>query len=48
MLWSDSVHLIDPKYFIHGPFNYDAHDDIVQSNQNVALTRWEFLFSFCN
>ena len=21
MLWSDSVHLTDPKYFIYGPFS---------------------------
>ena len=48
MLWSDSVHFTDPKYFIHGPFNYDAYGDIIQPNQNVALTHWEFLFYFCN
>ena len=36
MLWSDSVHLTDTKYFIHGPFNFDAHDDIIQPNQYVA------------
>ena len=48
MLWSDSVHLMDPEYFIHGLFNYDAHDDIIKSNQNVSLTHWEFLFYFCN
>ena len=48
MLWSDSVHLTDHKYFIRGPFNYDVHDDIIQPNQNVALTHWEFLFYFCN
>ena len=48
MLWSDSVHLTDPKYFIHGPFNFDAHDDNIQPHQNVTLTNWEFFFSFCN
>ena len=48
MLWSDSVHLTDSKYFIHGLFNYDAHADIIQPKQRVALTHWEFLPSFCS
>ena len=30
MLWSDSIHLTDSKYFIHVPFNYDAHADTIQ------------------
>ena len=47
MLWSDSVTLTDSNYFIHGPFNYDAHTDVIQSKQHVALTHWEFLLSFC-
>ena len=33
ILWFDSVHLTDTKYFTHGPFNYDAHDNIIQLNQ---------------
>ena len=41
MLWSDSVHLIDSKYFIHGPFSYDAHDEYIHHNQHVALTHWD-------
>ena len=40
MLWSDFVHLTDTNYFIHGPFNYDDHDDIIQPNHHVALTHW--------
>ena len=48
MLWSDSVHLNDTKNFIHDPFNYNVHEDIIQSKQYVALTHWKFLFSFCN
>ena len=48
MLWSDSVHLMDTKDFLRSPFNYDAHDDIVQPKQHVVLTHWEFLLSFCN
>ena len=48
MLWSDSVHLTDPKYFIYGPFFYDAHDDIIQPKQHIILTHWEFPLSFFN
>ena len=47
MLWSDSDTLTDSNYFIHGPFNYDAHTNVIQPNQYVALTHREFLFSFC-
>ena len=38
MLWSHSVHLIDPKDFIHDPFSFDTHDNIIQPNHYVALT----------
>ena len=48
MLWSDSVNLTNTKYFIHGPFNYDAHYNTIQLNQHVAIIHWEFLLSFCN
>ena len=44
ILWYDLVHLTDSKYFIHEQYSYDAHDDIIQSNQHVVLTRWEFYF----
>ena len=48
MLGSYSVHLTDSKNFIHGPFNYDAHTDIIKTKQHGVLTHWEFLISFCN
>ena len=35
-------------YFIHDPFNYDTHNDIVQPKEHVALTHWKCLLSFCN
>ena len=41
MLWSDSVHLTDTKYFIYGLFNFDTHDDIIQPNHHDSLTHWE-------
>ena len=44
MYWSDSLHITDTKYFIHIPFNFDAHDGIIQPNQHVALINCEFLF----
>ena len=42
IICSDSLHLTDPKYFIHSAFSYDAHDDIIQSKQYIASTHWEF------
>ena len=47
MLWFDSVTLIDPNYFIHGSFNYDAHTDTIQPKRHIALTHWEFFLFFC-
>ena len=44
MLWSDSAHLTDTKYFAHGSFNYDVRDDIIQPKKHVILTHWKFLF----
>ena len=48
ILWTDSVHLTDPSCFLHGPFNFDSHSDVITPNQQVALTHWEYLFTFCN
>ena len=45
-VWSDFVHLIYPKYFIHKPFNYGAHDDFIQPKQHVSLTRWKSFLYF--
>ena len=45
MLWSNSVILTDSNYFIQGPFNYDAHTDVIHPKQHVALTHWEFLLA---
>ena len=46
MLWSDSVHLTDIKYFIHGSFNYDSHNFIIQPKQHVAITHWDLFYFF--
>ena len=48
ILWTDSVHLTDPSCFLHGPFNFDSHSDVITPNQHVALTHWEYLFTLCN
>ena len=31
ILWTDSVHLTDLSCFLHGPFNFDSHTDIVSA-----------------
>ena len=48
MVWSNSEHLTETKYFIHGSFNYDDHEDIIQPKQYMTLSRWKFLLYFCN
>ena len=48
ILRSDSVHLTYSNYFIHGPFNHDAHANIIQPKQHVSLTRWEFVLYLCS
>ena len=46
MLWSDSVHLTDTKYFIHDPSNYDAHGEFIQPKQHMALICYVFFLRF--
>ena len=29
MLWSDYVDLTDPNYYIHGPFTFDTHVNMI-------------------
>ena len=48
ILWKDSVHLTDPSCYLHDPFNFDSHSDVITPNQHVALTHWESLFTLCN
>ena len=47
MLWTDSVHLTDSSYFIHGPFNFDSLSDVIYAKQFVDLRHWEFLLTSC-
>ena len=46
--WTDSVHLTDPSCYLHGPFNFDSHSDVITAKQHVALTHWEYLLTICN
>ena len=46
MLWSDSVHLTDTKYFIHDPSKYDAHGEFIQPKQHMALIGYVFFLRF--
>ena len=48
MLWIDSVHLTNPSCYLHYPFNFDPHSNVITTNQHVALTHWEYLFIVCN
>ena len=46
MLWSDSVNLTDSSCFIHEPFNFDSHSDVISAKQFVALCHWEYLLTY--
>ena len=48
ILWIDFVHLTDPSCYLLGPFNFDSQSDVITTNQHVALTHWEYLFTDCN
>ena len=48
ILWKDSVHLTDPSCYLHGSFNFDSHSDVITTNQHLALTHWEYIFTVCN
>ena len=47
MLWTDSVHLTDSSYCIHGLFNFDSRSDVISAKQFVPLRHWEFLLTSC-
>ena len=47
-LWTDSVPLTDPLCYLLGPFNFDSPFDVIKTNQHIALTHWEYLFTVCN
>ena len=48
ILWTDSVHSTYPSCYLQCLFNFDSHPDIITTNQHVALTHWEYLFTTCN
>ena len=45
MLWTDLVHVTDSSCFLHGPFSFDSHTDIVSAKQFIALQHWDFLLT---
>ena len=48
ILWTNSIHLTNTSCYLHGPFNFEPHSDIISAKQHVALTYWEYLLSICN
>ena len=48
ILWTDSIYLIDPSCYSHGPFNFDSQSDIITTKQHVAFTHWEYPLPVCN
>ena len=48
ILWTDYIHLTDTSCYLHEPFNFESHSDIISVKQHVALTHWEYLLTICN
>ena len=47
ILWKDSAHLSNLSCYIHGNFNFDSRSNIIESNQYITLSNWEFLLISC-
>ena len=45
ILWTDSVQLTDSSCYLHGPFNFDSHSDVITAKKHIALLYWEFLLT---
>ena len=43
--WTDSVQLTDSSCYLHGPFNFDSHSDVITAKQHIALPHWDFLLT---
>ena len=39
-LWKDSAHLTDSSCYLHSPFNFDSHSDVIMAKQHISLTHW--------
>ena len=48
MLWTNSVHITDTSFFLHGLFNFDSQSDIISANQYIVLRYSECLIASCN
>ena len=48
ILWIDSVHLTDTSCYLHGPFKFDSHSDVITTKQHVVLTHWDYLVTVYN
>ena len=48
ILWSGSIYLTDTSCYLHGPFNFETHSDIISAKQHVALIHWEYPLTICN
>ena len=48
ILWTNSIHLTDSSCYLHGPFNFDAHSNVIIAKQYIALTHWEYILTDCH
>ena len=48
ILWTDSVHLTDSSCYLHSPFNFYSHSDVIIAKQHIALKYWEYILTVCH
>ena len=41
-------YLTNSDYYLYHALNYDVHTDFIKPKQYIALSDWDFVFSFCN
>ena len=37
ILWKYYVYLTDSSCYLHGPFNFDSHSDVITVKQHISL-----------
>ena len=47
-MWTDSVHLTESSYYLHGFFSFDSRSDIIIAKKFIVLAHWEYLLRFYN
>ena len=47
-LWTDTIPLSDPNYYLSGPFHFEVRHDILNPCNYIARDQWLLLHSICS